>query len=199
MALWITMEVKFIYYGIWHCTLRCFQKYNGTTMEHVQQTQTHNFCTLDGFLPTQWYSCIAVLQKNTDFSWFTAVVELYLVGFILTRLKSDRNVMRVPSACLNSTVIMSFSLSASNSSSVIWPSLRRTSTVNCEQTLTDNTRVNTTNAIWTEAGKVTLAFITKDTKDVNSFNTTMGHIVKVNDFKQITKLWTTNANYCLER
>lgn len=128
-------------------------------------------------------------------SSFAAVVEMHLVGFILTRLKSDRNVMRVPSVCLNSTVIMSFSLSASNCSSVIWPSLRRTRTVNCEQTLTDDSSVNTTNAIWT---KVALAFITKDAKDVKSFNTTMGHIVRANDLKQTTKRGTANVLYFLE-
>lgn len=80
-------------------------------------------------------------------------------SFQLTCLKSATKVIRVPSPCLNSTVMESFSLSASRSSSVICPSAKRTFTFSSEAdprvTVTVSSKTNTVNR--TEPGEIHLA------------------------------------------
>lgn len=82
----------------------------------------------------------------------------------LTRLKSARKVMRVPSVCLNSTLMMSRSLSDSKVSAVIWPSFKRTSTFSSEHTLTGNKRAKITTPTRSEVTKLILGYISTNRK-----------------------------------
>ncbi len=84
----------------------------------------------------------------------------------LTCLKSATKVIRVPSPCLNSTVMESLSLSASRSSSVICPSAKRTLTFSSEADprVTDTVSSQSKTVNRTKPGEIRLANIPDNPK-----------------------------------